>query len=350
MDADRRSSRRKRLQLRRKSTKKSVSTAARQNPESTTARRSSFASRKCLAWILGLGLWVNSSNAYICHHSNAITRHVVMTASLSKPMPSLSSSSNSQNEDDSVILDPKFLQRNKCWVVLVDDEEAIRQSVGDFLYDEGYSVTACDGADSLIKLLTDNSNGNGKNNQDSLPSVIVSDVRMPGMDGITLVQTLRQDARYQKIPIVLLTAKAMTMDRISGFKAGADAYLPKPFHPDELLSILDNTSVRRKQIQEARRGTLAELKDEMNTIKSIMKQNSAQTVQKTTVYLTPAERDVLELICQGFTNKEIAQERSVTVDRVVKMVKKMLSTTKTKNRTELVRWAFQTGYVSPSRR
>ncbi|KAL7564166.1 hypothetical protein ACA910_021140 [Epithemia clementina (nom. ined.)] len=262
-----------------------------------------------------------------------------------------------------------MVQRNKCWVILVDDEESIRLSVGDFLYDEGYEVTACDGADSLLELLDAAGAGVGhkkvkdktleysNNNQQlqqqqqrpkekSLPDVIVSDVRMPGMDGIELLSTLRADARYQRIPVVLLTAKAMTIDRIAGFKAGADAYLPKPFHPEELLSILDSTILRRQQMKNSL-SSLANLKEEMATIKQIMKQNSANTVKQTNVYLTPTERDVLELLCQGYTNKEIAQERGVSTDRIIKIVQKLFAETQTKKRTELVRWAFQTGYVSP---
>lgn len=262
-------------------------------------------------------------------------------------------------ESSSSSVDPRILQRHKCWVILVDDEESIRLSVGDFLYDQGYEVTACDGAASLLEVLDGgpmkqleiNDNKHIINNPQQvlgrlLPDVIVSDVRMPDTDGIELLSILRSDPRYQRIPVVLLTAKAMTIDRIAGYKAGADAYLPKPFHPDELLSILDNTILRRQQMKNSQ-SQLANLKQEMATIKNIMKQNSANTVKQTNVYLTPTERAVLELVCQGLTNKEIAQERSVSTDRVIKIVQKLFTETNTRKRTELVRWAFQTGYVSP---
>ena len=278
-------------------------------------------------------------------------------------------SNNNNNDDSRVILDPKIVQRNKCWIILVDDEESIRQSVGDFLYDEGYEVTACDGADALLEVLGGGTRQEPNKNrfyddtgsihqppvvtpqrllqqEKALPDAIVSDVRMPGTDGIELLEILRQDARYQRIPVILLTAKALTMDRIAGFKAGADAYLPKPFHPEELLSILDNAILRRQQMKSAR-SSLANLKEEMVNIKSIMQQNSANTVKQTNVYLTPGERDVLELVCLGYTNKEIAQERGVSTDRIIKIVQKLFQETQTTKRTELVRWAFQTGYVSP---
>jgi DNA-binding NarL/FixJ family response regulator len=242
------------------------------------------------------------------------------------------------------VFDPKFVQRHKCWVILVDDEESIRMSVGDFLYDEGYQVTACDGAESLLQVL-EAAAATATAAAAALPRVIVSDVRMPGTTGIQLLEHLRADTRFQRIPVVLLTAKAMTVDRIEGFKAGADAYLPKPFHPEELLSILDNCILRQQQMKEAQ-SSLAHLKEEMTSIQQIMKQNTRSVVQKTLVYLTPAERDVLELLCQGMTNKEISEHRGVSLDRTVKIIQKLFAQTKTKNRTELVRWAFSTGYAS----
>jgi len=269
-----------------------------------------------------------------------------------------SSSSSSPSTAGNAVVDAQFVRRNPHWIVLVDDEESIRLSVGDFLYDAGFQVTACDSAESLLTLLSSSkSSTNGPPHNptgatsldDRLPDAIVSDVRMPGgMDGVELLRTLRQTPQHERIPVILLTAKALTADRVAGYRAGADAYLPKPFYPEELLSLLDNLILRRAQIKEART-SLADLKEEMTSIKAILKQNSARTVQKTNVYLTPTERDVLELLCRGYTNKEIAERRSVSKDRIVKTVKKIMSMTQTKNRTELVRWAFSTGYVSPRR-
>lgn len=89
------------------------------------------------------------------------------------------------------------------------------------------------------------------------------------------------------------------------------------------------------------------IKEEMAAIKNVMQQNSAVTVKQTNVYLTPTEREVLEWICQGYTNAEIATARGVSVDRIIKIIQKLFFETQTSKRTELVRWAFLTGYVSP---
>lgn len=250
-----------------------------------------------------------------------------------------------ENEQDfkNKLQDRKFLERHKHWVVIVDDEEAIRQAVGDFLYDSGYQVTACADADALWHVVT-TPRGAGQL-LPMVPAAIVSDVRMPGKDGIELLGWIRADERLSRVPVILLTAKAMTQDRIEGYKAGADVYLPKPFHPDELLSILDNAIARRRQMM-GEPGNLAEMKQQMADIKLLMKQNEAKLVKKTNVFLTLAEREVLELLSYGYTNAEIANERGVSLASVNRTIQKLYTATLTKTRTELVRWAIQTGYVA----
>jgi len=250
---------------------------------------------------------------------------------------------SNSNADDDPIQDPKFMERSKYWIVLVDDEEAIRLSVGDFLYDSGYQVTACADADALLEVCQ---KPRKPGELPATPAAIISDVRMPGKDGIELTACIRADQRLQRVPVILLTAKAMTQDRIAGYRAGADFYLPKPFNPDELLSILDNAILRRKQMQ-GDGGSLVDLQEDMANIKQLMKQNGANLVKKTNVYLTPMEREVLDLLCKGFTNQEIATERGVNVAGVIRTIQRLFSKTVSQTRTELVRWAIQTGYVAP---
>lgn len=254
----------------------------------------------------------------------------------------------------------KFLERNKHWVVLVDDEEAIRLAVGDYLYDQGYQVTACADADAFLDIcqrgLADAGDGSAAAAAESenaksgsmpirVPDLIVSDVRMPGKNGLELLSLIRADHRLSRVPVILLTAKGLAADRVAGYKAGANVYLPKPFEPQELLSIIDNSIQRRKQMT-SQKGSLVDLKQEMNSIKEIMKRNAETVVQKTNVYLTLVEREVLEMICKGYTNQEIATERGVKVMGVTRVIQKLYDVTKTETRTELVRWAYKTGYVS----
>jgi DNA-binding NarL/FixJ family response regulator len=241
------------------------------------------------------------------------------------------------------VKDSKFLERNKRWVVLVDDEESIRLAVGDYLYDEGYQVTACADADAFLAVCQKSSDGASPQ---PVPDAIISDIRMPGKDGLELLGLIRSDERLSRVPVILLTAKGMAADRIAGFKAGANVYLPKPFAPEELLSVLDNSIQRRQQMTNRKSGSLVDLKQEMAGIKEIMKKNADRVVQKTNVYLTLMEREVLELLCQGYTNKEIAEERGVNIMGVHKVIQKLYKVTETETRTQLVRWAMKTGYVA----
>ncbi|MCB0578420.1 MAG: response regulator, partial [Phaeodactylibacter sp.] len=84
---------------------------------------------------------------------------------------------------------------------------------------------------------------------ENIPDLIVSDVMMPEKDGFEVVETLKHDERTSHIPIVMLTARADVESRIKGLRRGADAYLAKPFHREELLATLNNLLEWRKKLQ-----------------------------------------------------------------------------------------------------
>jgi len=265
-----------------------------------------------------------------------------------------------------------FQRRNQQWVVIVDDEESIRFAVGDFLYDQGFEVTACDDAGSLLDLIIAENQGSSNNKQQPhrLPDIIISDVRMPKSDknGYELVEFLRSADTLKKIPIVLLTAKAITDDRIRGYKAGADVVLPKPFVPEELVSILDSLIRRCQQRQQPRNQQqdqqssdqeLLDLKRELDSIKSLVQQNAASTVEKTSIVLTDHERLVVELLSEGYTAREIAAEirpmdlfnepkplGKEEIANVRKSIDNLIERTDTSSKTDLIRWARRVGYIS----
>jgi len=84
---------------------------------------------------------------------------------------------------------------------------------------------------------------------ETIPDLIISDVMMPEKDGFEVCETLKNDERTSHIPIVLLTAKAGVENRIAGLRRGADAYLSKPFHQEELIVTLANLLEMRRKLQ-----------------------------------------------------------------------------------------------------
>lgn len=241
--------------------------------------------------------------------------------------------------------DPMWHQRSTKWVLLVDDEEAIRRAVGQLLFEKGYQVTACADGSTALRLAHRMEEG-GKM---SIPDAIVSDIRMPGMDGIDLLLAIRADKDLVQVPVVLLTAKGLTQDRIAGYDAGADAYIPKPFDPEELVSILDNLIERRETLDPGNIDINA-LKRDLGEIRKLLLQKGGGGVgngfvEATEVFLAPDEKQVLELLCQGLVNKEIGERTFMSTRRVEQLLTSMYRKTNVKNRTELVRWAVSTGNV-----
>ncbi len=110
----------------------------------------------------------------------------------------------------------------KPLLLLVDDDPEILQLLGDFLQVDYNLIFAANGLEAYQKVLSDK------------PDLIVSDVMMPEMDGIEFCAKLRENFDTSHLPLILLTARAEIEDRIAGLKAGADSYIPKPFHPEHL--------------------------------------------------------------------------------------------------------------------
>jgi two-component system, OmpR family, response regulator MprA len=108
-------------------------------------------------------------------------------------------------------------------VLLAEDDRSVRDSLVRALTLEGYGVTAVtNGAEALAQLA------------ESTPDVLLLDVSMPVVDGLTVCRVLRSERN--RIPILMLTARTETRDRVAGLDAGADDYLPKPFDLAELFA------------------------------------------------------------------------------------------------------------------
>ncbi|MFZ1767404.1 MAG: response regulator [Candidatus Nitrotoga sp.] len=110
-------------------------------------------------------------------------------------------------------------------ILIVDDSASVRQVVGIALKGAGYDVIeGCDGKDALTKL-------NGQKIH-----LIISDVNMPNMDGITFVKEVKKLANYKFTPIIMLTTESQEGKKQEGQAAGAKAWVVKPFQPAQMLT------------------------------------------------------------------------------------------------------------------
>jgi DNA-binding NarL/FixJ family response regulator len=197
-------------------------------------------------------------------------------------------------------------------LLVVDDEPRLLRALAVDLRGEGYDVTtARSGNEALISVAQ------------KIPDLIVSDIRMPGMDGYELARRLRQNQSTALIPIVFLTAKDTTSDRIEGFRSGVDAYLTKPFEPDELLAVIASilTRVERTHSQ------IARLVGKMEAEKI-----NEQFIDEE---LTETETRVAGAVARGLSNKEIAQEFNISVRTVEHHIRHILAKKNFSNRVEI---------------
>jgi DNA-binding NarL/FixJ family response regulator len=235
---------------------------------------------------------------------------------------------------------PEVVPAAPVRLLLVDDEPGLRTAVQTYLEDEGFQVTtAVDGEDGWTKA------------QELLPDLVISDVMMPRLDGYGLLRKLRADERLGGTPVIFLTAKGMTADRIEGFQAGCDDYIPKPFDPDELVARVHNV-VRRQErlLQEAARfadADIGQMAKQITEIRSLLANGGGgkKPVSAVQHEFTPREASVLQLVAEGMMNKEIARRLETSIRNVEKYVSRLFTKTGTASRTELVRYALEHGLV-----
>ncbi|GAB4380848.1 MAG: response regulator transcription factor [Elainellaceae cyanobacterium] len=224
-------------------------------------------------------------------------------------------------------------------LLLVDDEPGLREAVRAYLEEEDFTVHVAANAREGWDLL-----------QQVSPDLVITDIMMPQVDGYQFLKQVRDDPRYEALPVVFLTARGMTSDRIQGYNAGCDAYLSKPFDPDELVAIVTNLLNRRVAAGKAAGGDgdmpdIADMARQIAEIKAMLSQRGAiaQTPAPIKLDFTPREQSVLELVAEGLMNKEIARRLDTSVRNVEKYVSRLFSKTGTNSRTELVRYALEHG-------
>ncbi|KAM3100027.1 response regulator transcription factor [Phormidesmis sp. 146-35] len=201
-------------------------------------------------------------------------------------------------------------------LLLIDDDPNLILLVKDYLEFRGYEVITAENGREALEVL-----------EQDVPDMIICDVMMPEMDGYSLVSAIRSDPKTSWIPVLFLSAKGQSQDRVKGLNIGADVYMVKPFEPEELVAQVESSlkqASRLIQHKDAKGGD-----------------NTPKIQVPFDVELTPTELRVVQFVARGMANREIAEELNVSQRTIESHVSNMLGKTGLHNRTELARWAIE---------
>lgn len=195
-------------------------------------------------------------------------------------------------------------------ILVIEDDPAYRNMMETILQMEGFEVqSASDGSSGLDMIMN------------KRPDLILCDIMMPGIDGHTVLQAVRENNSLAEIPLIFVTALGERTDVRRGMSAGADDYLPKPFSADELLAAVTGR-MRRLEI--------------------FNQQNAAEVTDGDLCLLrriTKREREVLLKVGQGATSREIAECLGVCLKTVEVHRANLMNKLEASNAASLARWA-----------
>lgn len=196
-------------------------------------------------------------------------------------------------------------------ILIIEDNPAICSNMELILQMEGFNIrTALDGQSGHARV------------REKLPDLILCDILMPGMDGLTLLDLLKNDGTLADITFIFVTALDERGEIRRGMSAGADDYLTKPFSAEELISAVTGRLHRFETIRLHR--TRNEFKKEHDTLRQLV---------------TAREREVLMLVGTGATSKKIAEQLGISLRTVEVHRSNLMNKLDAANTAMLTRWA-----------
>jgi two-component system response regulator FixJ len=199
-------------------------------------------------------------------------------------------------------------------IFVIDDQDSVRDALGEMLRVFGYNVETYDSADAFLQALSG-----------PRPGCVVADVRMPGMDGIELVRELSR--RKISLPVVLISGHADVPMAVAAIKAGAEDFIEKPID-DALLLAAINRCLARIFNDLTREQSLDELRNRFER-------------------LTPRELEVMDLVIDGFTSQAIALKLGISQRTVESYRVQIMDKMQAQSVAILVRQAIRLGRVAP---
>ena len=215
-------------------------------------------------------------------------------------------------------------------VMLVDDHALFRKGIASLLAacpDIEVVGEADNGAEALPKVA------------DLMPDLILMDIQMPEVDGLEATRRIKAEHPYVKI--VMLTVAEEDRSLFEAIKAGAQGYLVKKMDPEEFLSMIRGVSRGEAPLSR----TVAS-----KILTEFSRRVQGPPPEDPAAKLTPREREVLQLLTQGNTNKEIANTLGVSENTVKNHLKNILAKLHLQNRVQAVTFALRHGIVSEETR
>ncbi len=211
-------------------------------------------------------------------------------------------------------------------ILIVDDERKHLFAIRDYLSLQGFNAMSSSCPLNALLLI-----------EKVHPDLLILDIMMPKMSGYLFIKKLRSYKYLPKIPFIFLTAKGMTQDRIEGYNLGCSGYISKPFDPNELVALINNIL----DIEKQREQEIIKAIKQVKQIKyHLEKQYYLFDLLSLNLILTAQEKKILNLLLIGLQNKEIAHTLQTSIRNVERYVTRLLNKTKTKNRTDLVRFIY----------
>ena len=219
-------------------------------------------------------------------------------------------------------------------ILVAEDDPAIRLSINDYLELNGYSVVTAENGKQALSMV-----------EQYHPHLLISDIKMPQQNGYELIENIRRLPQYRLLPVILLSERCETDDRIQGYQVGCDAYLPKPFELEELGAIIRNLLARSQIIHSELRFSHdhhqpSDTEPNINQTEEQEKIARSQELHSR-LQLTPRETEVLELLIEGRSNLEIGQQLHLSHRTIEKYVSSLLRKADLSNRVELVCYAME---------
>jgi signal transduction histidine kinase/AraC-like DNA-binding protein len=227
----------------------------------------------------GLGLFICHSMIQLLQGEISVDSVAGEYVQFTVTLPNLVETGNKPEEDKALTATIEKINRDKkddnspVHILVIDDNREIVEMVGDIL-SPPYAILKAFSVQEAITIL-----------KTQTPEMIITDIMMPEMDGLSFINMIREDKYNKHLPIIALSAKVDEKDQVKGYEAGADAYITKPFSSEVLISIANRFLANKEEIKnyydsaesafEYTGGKLLHQKDKefINSILSIMNDN-----------------------------------------------------------------------------